>query len=130
MSDPIEGAKDAPAAMLLGMVKLGSVVIHVDDAYRAAAFWSQALGYEPLQGSPDCARIAPKDGNAPHFAFDEEDRTHLDLFVANKEEQQQEIERLTSLGAKRVPNWPYRPGQDHVVMADTEGNLFCVCISH
>jgi hypothetical protein len=35
------------------------------------------------------------------------------------------VARLVSLGAKRV-EWDYPEDADHVVLADTEGNLFCV----
>jgi predicted enzyme related to lactoylglutathione lyase len=35
------------------------------------------------------------------------------------------VERLLILGATRVP-WDYPEGADFVVLADTEGNLFCV----
>ena len=38
---------------------------------------------------------------------------------------QTEVERLISLGATRV-DWDYPEGADFVVLADTEGNLFCV----
>ena len=51
---------------------------------------------------------------------------HLDLWVDQEEsDQQTEVERLISLGAKRV-DWVYPEGADFVVLADTEGNLFCV----
>jgi len=35
------------------------------------------------------------------------------------------VERLISLGATRA-EWDYLPNADFVVLADTEGNLFCV----
>jgi hypothetical protein len=55
----------------------------------------------------------------------ETDGTHLDLWVDSREELDTEVERLISLGAKRV-DWVYPEGAGHVVLADTEGNLFCV----
>jgi glyoxalase superfamily protein len=36
-----------------------------------------------------------------------------------------EVERLVALGARRV-DWVYPEDADFVVLADTEGNLFCV----
>jgi Glyoxalase-like domain len=36
-----------------------------------------------------------------------------------------EIERLLGLGARRV-DWRYPPGADYVVLADPDGNTFCV----
>jgi predicted enzyme related to lactoylglutathione lyase len=40
-------------------------------------------------------------------------------------EQQAEVERLISLGATRI-GWTYPDGARFVVLADPEGNLFCV----
>lgn len=50
---------------------------------------------------------------------------HLDLHVDSEEELQTELERLVGLGAMRV-DWCYPAGAGFVVLADTEGNLFCV----
>jgi Glyoxalase-like domain len=58
--------------------------------------------------------------------LDEDDRTHLDLWAANEKEQRSEVERLVSLGARLVEDWDYPDEADFVVLADTEGNLFCV----
>ena len=49
----------------------------------------------------------------------------MDLHVASEKEQQAEVERLISFGARRV-DWAYPDGANFVVLADTEGNLFCV----
>ncbi len=50
---------------------------------------------------------------------------NLDLHTDSEQEQQAEVERLVSLGATRVP-WTYPDGARFVVLADPEGNLFCV----
>ena len=55
----------------------------------------------------------------------EKDRTHLDLWAANEDEQLAEVERLQALGATRV-EWDYPEDADFVVLADPDGNLFCV----
>lgn len=105
-------------------VSFGSVVLHVSNTGRAAEFWNKALGYVSQPDNP--AFLAPEDGEGPRLHLDETDRTHLDLWV-NREssDQQTEVERLISLGATRV-DWDYPPNADFVVLADTEGNLFCV----
>jgi len=103
-------------------VSLGSVVLNVSDAGRAAEFWSKALGYVPQPHNP--AFLAPEHGEGPRLHLDETDRTHLDLWVQDSD-QPTEVERLISLGATRV-DWDYPPDADFVVLADTEGNLFCV----
>ena len=51
---------------------------------------------------------------------------HLDLHVASVEEQQAEAERLVALGAQRI-DWPdYPEDPDFIVLADPEGNRFCI----
>jgi hypothetical protein len=97
--------------------------MNVKDIGRAAAFWGAALGY--ASGPRNPAILVPETGDGPALLLDESDRMHLDLWTANAEEHQAEIERLISLGAQRVP-WTYPPDADFVVLADTEGNLFCV----
>ena len=49
-------------------------------------------------------------------------RLHLDLYAENRE---REVARLVEIGAVRYP-WRYRPGDDFVVLADPDDNLFCV----
>jgi hypothetical protein len=50
-------------------------------------------------------------------------RIHLDLYT---DEQAHEVERLKGLGATEV-HWDKRPADaDYVIMADPEGNRFCV----
>jgi catechol 2,3-dioxygenase-like lactoylglutathione lyase family enzyme len=110
------------------MVRIGAVVMNVKDARRASRFWSQALGYAYQDGgySDDTTPVlVPPHGSAPALALDEADRTHLDLHAGSALEQQAEVERLISLGATRV-DWDYPDGARYVVLADPEGNLFCV----
>jgi hypothetical protein len=37
-----------------------------------------------------------------------------------------EVARLEQLGATLVESWPYAEDADYVVMADPDGNEFCV----
>ncbi len=70
--------------------------------------------------------LAPESGDSPRLHLDENDRTHLDLWVDRQgSDLQTEVERLISLGARRV-DWDYPEDADFVVLADTEGNVFCV----
>jgi catechol 2,3-dioxygenase-like lactoylglutathione lyase family enzyme len=104
------------------MVHIGAIVLNVSDTGRAGAFWSQALGYQ-RGGNPDF--LLPSEGGGPRLHLDETDRTHLDLWAANQNEQLAEVERLQALGATRV-EWDYPEDADFVVLADPDGNLFCV----
>jgi catechol 2,3-dioxygenase-like lactoylglutathione lyase family enzyme len=105
------------------MVRIGTVVMNVTDTRRAADFWGKALGYTPR--SEGSLTLVPAEGTGPAVNLDETDGMHLDLYAANAAEQQAEIERLIALGAQRV-DWQYPDGAGFVVLADTEGNLFCV----
>jgi catechol 2,3-dioxygenase-like lactoylglutathione lyase family enzyme len=106
------------------MAQIGSVVLNVTDIERAATFWRGALGYVFRETGNPGALVSPS-GEGPALLLDETDRTHLDLHVASEAEQQAEVERLISLGARQV-EWIYPDNSDFVVLSDTEGNLFCV----
>jgi len=117
------------------MVGLGVVALGVDDVERAAAFWGRALGYVRREdgwgGWP--LSLVPPDGEGTAIALQrsatpvrEHPRTHLDLHVASAAEQEAEVERLVGLGATRVDWDGYDEDSDFVVLADTEGNRFCV----
>lgn len=116
------------------MLRVGSIVIRVDDLARQVAFWSAALDYVPresdLSPGSDWVLMRPRSGNGPNVSLDRSrstlpipPRIHLDLYA---DDWQAEIERLKELGATEVP-WDKRPPDaDYVIMADPEGNRFCV----
>jgi predicted enzyme related to lactoylglutathione lyase len=117
------------------MVSIGMVVFGVTDMGRAVGFWSKALGYEVREGGPgaDWSSLTPAGGLGTGVGLqlstsegDKYPRVHLDLYVADAAEQAAEIDRLVSLGAERA-DWDLYPADpDFVVLADTEGNRFCV----
>ena len=96
--------------------------MNVADLETAGGFWSDALGY--ARHPHNRAFLVPE-GGGPRLHFDEDDRTHLDLWVDNEAEQLAEVERLISLGATRI-DWQYPEDADFVVLADPVGTLFCV----
>ncbi len=49
----------------------------------------------------------------------------MDLWADDEDDRQVRLERLISLGAQRV-EWDYPDDADFVVLADPDGNLFCV----
>lgn len=105
-------------------VTAGAVVLRVESARRAAEFWSSALGYQAEEDAPDF--LVPVQGSGVRIHLDERDRTHLDLWVdRSTSDLDTEVDRLVELGATRV-EWAYPDDADFVVLADTEGNLFCV----
>ena len=113
------------------MVRVGSIVIRVDDLERQAAFWAAALDYVPRgETSDDFVLLRPRDGIGPNVSLDQvrstvqvPPRIHLDLYA---EDQAGEVARLIALGATEV-HWDKRPPDaDYVILADPEGNRFCV----
>lgn len=117
------------------MLRLGTIVLGADDPRRGAAFWAAALGYEivPFPDEEDgFTMVVPPDRVGTRVAVhrssvpvQERPRVHLDLVVDSAAEQSTEVDRLVGLGATRVP-WEYPADPDFVVLADTEGNRFCV----
>jgi len=117
------------------MLRLGTVVMGADDVGRAVAFWRDVFGYDvvPFDDADDeFTVLVPPDRVGTRLALHRTDvpaqdrpRVHLDLVTDSAAEQADEIARLVSLGATRVP-WDYPADPDFVVLADTEGNRFCV----
>jgi predicted enzyme related to lactoylglutathione lyase len=115
-------------------IRIQCIVVDAHDCGTLAQFWSQALGWrvtvqaehewciEPPEGSPE-AHVAP---DILFVQVSDEkttkNRLHLDLRPAD---QAAEVRRLTDLGAWRVDIG--QPSDvSWVVMADPEGNEFCV----
>ena len=110
-------------------------VIGVTDMERAVTFWTQALGFEIHIGGADdgWTELGPPGEDALPLALQHSDeqpevhpRLHLDLMADDAGDQTTQVERLTSLGATRV-DWDLYPATpDFVVLADPDGNRFCV----
>ncbi|MFE3943082.1 VOC family protein [Streptomyces sp. NPDC059118] len=113
------------------MVRIGTVVMGASDVQRAAEFWKAALGLvEREPAEEDWVVLVPAGGSGVGLALGRSDtpvqavpRVHLDLYT---EEQVAEVDRLIALGAVRVDWELYPDDPDFVVLADPEGNRFCV----
>jgi catechol 2,3-dioxygenase-like lactoylglutathione lyase family enzyme len=125
--EPDPGRAPAPGSGL----RIGSIVLRVDDLERAAAFWEAALGYvRSPHASDDWILLRPPGGAGPNLGLDLHaaaprvpPRIHLDLYAVD---QAAEVARLAALGATEV-HWDGRPADaDYVILADPEGNRFCV----
>ncbi len=115
-----------------GLTQIGAVVLGVRDVERATRFWSAALGARlRAPAEPGWASLRPPGGRGPNLSLQLTDtppadfpHTHLDLYA---DDRALEVERLVSLGARVVPDWPY-PQEEHdfTVLEDPDGNRFCV----
>ncbi|POX36910.1 glyoxalase [Streptomyces sp. Ru73] len=117
------------------MLRLGFPVIGVVDLPRAVAFWTAALDLVPTAEweSENWRTLNHRDGSGRALALmrsespaEPRPRLHLDLFVDTPEEQAAEVDRLLGLGATKVAWDLYPPDPDFIVLADPDGNAFCV----
>jgi catechol 2,3-dioxygenase-like lactoylglutathione lyase family enzyme len=118
------------------MLTFGVVVLGVTERSRAEEFWCAALGYQVREGPyGGWARvlIPPAGGTGPVIALQtsrtppgDYPRLHFDLHVTGLDEQEAEAGRLVSLGARQVDWDSYPDDPDFVVLADPDGNRFCI----
>ena len=115
----------------MATVRVGSIVLRVDNLRRQAEFWTVALDYVPREEqSDDFMLLHSREGVGPNLSLDRvrselhvPPRIHLDLYT---DDQAGEVKRLIALGATEV-HWSKRPPDaDYVILADPEGNRFCV----
>ena len=104
------------------------------DPQRVAGFWEQALGWRRTYETADQVVLeppegSPEDGISPDIVFlrvpehkTVKNRLHLDLRPVD---QAAEVARLEGLGAVRT-DVGQGDDQTWVVMADPDGNEFCV----
>ena len=103
-----------------------------NDPLRLARFWAGVLGWEMADDSHDGIVLLPSDDTRLRIRFlpSEEkkagqNRIHFDLTSASLEEQQETVARALRLGGRHI-DIGQLPEDEHVVLADPEGNEFCV----
>jgi len=106
------------------------LIIDAEDVQTLSEFWCAALDYRPTGRYQGVIEIGAPDGSIPTLVFipndqpkDRKNRLHIDLNPRGCE-QADEVERLLSLGARHVDIGQGQ--QSWVVLADPEGNEFCV----
>jgi hypothetical protein len=111
---------------------LGAIVFEPADYPTVGRFWSEALGWPVVYDQDGDLAIRHRSGRGPFLTFgppidstkSAKNRVHLDLAPPADGDQALEVERLMALGAR-----PVDIGQGDVtwvVMADPQGNEFCV----
>jgi catechol 2,3-dioxygenase-like lactoylglutathione lyase family enzyme len=117
------------------MLTIGVVAVGVSDVERATEFWRGALGYDVrTDGFGGWSTVlVPPGGTGTMIALQRSEtppqdhpRLHLDLHVADAAEQEVEAARLVALGAELVDWDSYPDDPDFVVLADPDGNRFCI----
>ncbi len=108
------------------------LVLDCRDPKVLAPFWAAALGYVELGGVDNYLFLAPDDRQGPNLLLQRvpepksaKNRMHFDIHTPDIE---REAQRLEGLGAQRLEAAPRSEhGTNWLLMADPEGNEFCVC---
>ncbi len=113
------------------------------NAYELSEWWKALLGYVDVDDDPnepgheECMILDPESGH--HILFIEvpdaqeskqragKNRLHFDLRPRDRS-RDEEVERVLGVGATQVADLrgTYGPGTGWVVLADPEGNEFCI----
>ncbi len=102
------------------------------DPLRLARFWAGVLGWEMEDHAEKRVELLPNDDTGFRIEFFQthdpkvgQNQMHFDLTSRSLEDQQETVERSLRLGARHI-HIGQSPQDPHVVLADPEGNEFCV----
>ena len=112
--------------------QLVALCFDAHDPHRLARFWAGVLGWEMANDPQDGLALLPNDDTGFRIRFLPTQATkvglnqmHLHLTSSSLEVQQQTVARSLGLGARHL-DVGQLPDEEHVVLADPEGNEFCV----
>lgn len=112
--------------------RLVALCIDAQDPARLASFWAGALGWNLAEDLDDGWVLEPSDDTGFRIdVFPTRDgkvgpnQIHFDLTSTTLENQQQTVANALRLGARHI-DIGQTPDEGHVVLADPEGNEFCV----
>jgi predicted enzyme related to lactoylglutathione lyase len=110
--------------------KLSCVTIDCVESGSLAKFWAAVLGWDIVYNEPDGAALQQADGSAPMLYLQPvpepksgKNRAHVDLATADYGG---DLRRLLELGAREVQASAGPGGRRSVVLADPQGNEFCL----
>ena len=117
-------------------LQLSHTTVNALDAHRQSVWWADLLGYhedpeDPNEpGHEECMIFSPDESHRILFIDvpDEKqgrNRVHFDLRPTDRP-RDEEVERVVALGAAVVEDRRSDDGRGWVVMADPEGNEFCI----
>jgi len=112
--------------------RLVALAVDANDPPRLARFWEEALRWKIEGAAGDEIPLMPTDDTGFHLVFravtepkKAKNPIHLDLTTASLDDQTESVERLLGLGARHV-DVGQGPDDKHVVLADPDGNEFCL----
>lgn len=106
-----------------------TITIDCDDPELVATFWRELLGLEVVPHPTSSIRLGRSDGSTPQFLFtpagrptDRKNPWHFDLRPENRDAA---VARAVLLGARHA-DIGQSGDESWVVLADPEGNEFCI----
>ena len=114
------------------MTMIHAVVFDCADPVKVSGFWRAALGYEEGVTRDDWCTLRHPHGVGPQLSFDTvpegkavKNRVHLDIRPEGRTREEERV-RLERLGATALRLVDDNPEDVHYIMADPEGNEFCI----
>ena len=111
---------------------LHAVSVDANDPRGLARFWAGVLGREMVGDPGHGIALPPSDDSGFQVRFLPSDepkvgsnRIHFDLTSTSLEDQRRRVDRALELGGRHI-DIGQSPDEGHVVLADPEGNEFCV----
>jgi hypothetical protein len=116
--------------------RVSHTTIDCHNAYELSEWWKPVLGYADVDDDPnlpgheECTIVDPASGHSLLFievpeAKQVKNRIHLDLRPTDRR-RDDEIERVLGLGATEVADLRNADGTGWMVLADPQGNEFCI----
>ncbi|MGI9585608.1 MAG: VOC family protein [Acidimicrobiia bacterium] len=116
--------------------RISNTGINCTNAFELSEWWKAVLNYSDVAGEPnnpgdaECVIVDPDTGHELAFTEvnelqDPEGRIHFDL-VPTDRCRDEEISRVLGLGATQVADRRNPDGTGWMVLADPDGNLFCI----
>jgi predicted enzyme related to lactoylglutathione lyase len=127
--DPTMDDEPTPQGGIGAVGWMRSIVIDAHDPDRLAEFWCRMLDVEVVERESDWVQLSPDPGGA-FLAFQPTTAARPATLVARPDVEVTDIEvarrRVEDLGGSYVRTIEELKGDSHYVMADPEGNEFCL----
>ena len=112
--------------------QLVALVLDATAPDELARFWARALRWDIGETDGGAVELVPTDATSFHVMFRRvehekvgQNRVHLDLTTTSLDDQDDTVAELLAMGAMHT-DVGQGPDETHVVLADPEGNEFCV----
>ncbi len=116
--------------------QLVALALNAMEPNQLARFWASALQWNVYESEGVGAKLVPTDATRFHMLFRPvvdakvgQNRIHFDLTTTSLDDQRNTVDELLVIGARHI-DIGQGPSETHVVLADPEGNEFCIIDPH